>query len=296
MSLEDVISGASAGSALGPIGALAGGVAGFLGGKKRRSEEKAANAAAAGAADPFAANRQAFSDQLMALYGIQKPYEYANQTELSNLEQRQNMSQNLTPEQMAKSVASEGGGFKGALSNAQTRLAMNSGLSPEEQKRLQELQSEKAQLEAQYKQNAPKPEDILKNIPGYQAAIDAGTKAATRRAAATGMGLSGNLLDELQRTGTNTAATFFNQEANRLSTLAGANVNPGAAAPYLAAVPTMRPNEGLGGLLGTLPDLFSRSTSDGSTSGAAATNMASPGVTPSGFNESQYWSDVSPYI
>jgi len=186
----------------------------------------------------------------MGLYGMQKPFEYKNQTELNTLEQRAAAGQTPTQQDLLQIAGPFAQG--NARSRALTKLRGQMVLNPDEQARLEALRKERAAQEQQYKAGAKTPEQFLMNIPGYKYALDTGLQAATRRAAAQGRGLSGNLLEELTRVGTGTAAQFYGQEADRLAGLAGAADTAGANAQYLAKPPATPWGQGAGNLLGEL--------------------------------------------
>lgn len=271
MSLNDVIAGASAGSTLGPVGAAVGGLLGLVGGNQRRKEEKKALQQAQATADPFSQYRGQFVDKLMGLYGVQKPFQYANQNELDTLTSRQNLAKPYSQ----GDLLNIGLGKAGSANERAFRALQNKAvLTPEEEARLAELQKERATQEQQYKSSAQTPEQLLMNIPGYQFALQQGTEAATRRAAATGHGMSGNLLTELQRVGTGTAAQYYNQEADRLAQLSGATGTAGAGAQYAAQVPSTKPYEGAGAFIGALQGLGSLFGSGGGGGGLTAADRS----------------------
>lgn len=59
----------------------------------------------------------------------------------------------------------------------------------------------------------------FQNTPGYQAALGAGTQAIERRAAAQGMGNSGNVLAELAKYSGGLASQEYGNQLNRLASL-----------------------------------------------------------------------------
>lgn len=69
------------------------------------------------------------------------------------------------------------------------------------------------------------PSSITKR-PGYQFQFDQGAEAVQRKLASKGYGGSGNMGVALTEYGQNFASSYFDKEATRLATLAGANISP----------------------------------------------------------------------
>src|SRR5262249_14323874 len=69
------------------------------------------------------------------------------------------------------------------------------------------------------------PNSVTK-LPGYQFQFDQGAEAVSRKMASKGYAGSGNLGTALTEYGQNFASSYFDKEATRLATLAGANIGP----------------------------------------------------------------------
>jgi hypothetical protein len=68
--------------------------------------------------------------------------------------------------------------------------------------------------------------ESVKDLPGYQFQFDQGAEAVQRKLASKGYGGSGNMGIALTEYGQNFASSYFDREATRLATLAGANIAP----------------------------------------------------------------------
>lgn len=66
----------------------------------------------------------------------------------------------------------------------------------------------------------------VKNLPGYQFQFDQGAEAVSRKMGSRGYAGSGNLATALTEYGQNFASSFYDKEASRLATLAGASISP----------------------------------------------------------------------
>lgn len=272
MSLGDIIKGGIQGFAMGgPLGAAAGAVGGALSAREQRKAE-AQRASAAGAADPFAPYRGRFVDQLMGLYGMSAaPPRFDKQDRLSELEQRAKLSE-------GEAFRTAGGAFGGATN----KLRQKAVLSPEEQDELDLLRREKEQAMSVHEgKMRRRGESFIENIPGLQYALETGTRQARRAASAAGMGLSGNLLAELQRIGTGTAAKFYGQEADRLAQLSGAISGSPAAAAQIAAQ-SIQKGPTAGETTGALLDIVGKFGGGRSSS--------------TGTGEADWWAAQSQYI
>lgn len=279
MSLGDIIKGGIQGFAMGgPLGAAAGAVGGALSAREQRKAE-AQRASAAGAADPFAPYRGRFVDQLMGLYGMSAaPPRFDKQDRLSELEQRAKLSEG----EAFRTAAGVRHSFSGAFGRATNKLRQKAVLSPEEQDELDLLRREKEQAMSVHEgKMRRRGESFIENIPGLQYALETGTRQARRAASAAGMGLSGNLLAELQRIGTGTAAKFYGQEANRLAQLAGATSGSPAAAAQIASE-SIQKGPTAGETTGALLDIVGKFGGGRSSS--------------TGTGEADWWAAQSQYI
>lgn len=68
--------------------------------------------------------------------------------------------------------------------------------------------------------------ESVKDLPGYQFQFDQGAEAVQRKLGSKGYGGSGNMGVALTEYGQNFASGYFDKEATRLATLAGANISP----------------------------------------------------------------------
>ncbi len=89
---------------------------------------------------------------------------------------------------------------------------------------------------------AADPTATLRNMPGYQFAREQGLTAATNRASAMGLGLSGNTLEALTSYGTGLADQTYQQEVNNLENAVG--VGQAAAAGQAANIGNAASNIG----------------------------------------------------
>lgn len=214
-------------------------------------------------ADPFAPYRGQFVEKLLGLYGVAPK---SKSERLKELE--------------AKAYDPAG--------------AVEATIAPSERIELRQLRAERAKdpeaFDAQQPQ-APDAQGFLENLPGFQFALNQGIKAASRRAAASGMGLSGNLLTELQALGTGLASQAYGKEFERLGMLSGAtSSSPAAAGSILAgqpaATPTIQKHAGVGSFLAEAGSLFDK-FGGGTSKQQPATKYG---------NEAAWWSAGSQYI
>ncbi len=91
--------------------------------------------------------------------------------------------------------------------------------------------------------------DRITQLPGYQAQLEQGVDALSKQASSRGYLGSGRLLKELNQYGQNTLSTFYGNELNRLSQLAGAG-QQAATTSGQSALGTGQVNAGLYSQLG----------------------------------------------
>lgn len=213
-----------------------------------KKKERKQSQAAAAQADPFASHRGQFGDLLANLYGFKSP---AQQEATRKREDLLSQIESLKAGGAPAAPAPPGGLLKDLVARANTGRNRSNYGPTGQPNQLATLEKQLADLGPEQAQQNPM--DFLKNLPGFQFALQSGTEAATRRAAAGGKRFSGNLLAELQQYGTNLASQRYGEEINRIAGFAGANAVPGAGAQYTADAPT--PFAGAGSFLGELANM-----------------------------------------
>lgn len=220
---------------------VASGALGILGQRKARKQSQAG----AAAADPFASQRGAYQDLLAQVFGLPT-------SEDRRMESAKGLNRSAIENNLAEAKRRLEGLGTGPRRN-KYQANLEEGLIKQYEQQLADLDV----LEAQQTDAAPKqPQgmDILKNIPGLQFAIEQGTKAATRKASALGLGRSGNLISEISRQATGLASQRGLDYIEQLGRFAGATgVSPETAGKITSQAPTSL--SGVGGFLQTLGTL-----------------------------------------
>lgn len=149
-------------------------------------------------ADPFASQRGQYATQLSSLLGVGAQPQYSQPAAATA-----QPSTGKQPMRMSQIIGSSGGG------QSQPMAAPPSGSSS----------AGVSQINS-----------VLQSNPFFQANMDAGQEAASRRLAAMGMGTSGNAALELQKQAQSNMSGEYFKMADLLSGLSGAKADPAAGA------------------------------------------------------------------